>query len=396
MRNGGGSPGSGTASEPGPGRILVTGAAGFIGSHLVERLLAEGYEVWGIDNFEQGYAPGVKRDNVRRSLRDPRMHMVEGDVRDDVLLDGVFGDRSFDAVMHLAALPGTLSPGEDPQICFQVNLMGAVHLLEAMRRRNVRRIVFTSDRVMPDERVESGAGREDPADRPPTSFAAAKRSVELLCHAHYRTYGTSVRVLRLSRVYGPRETPDGPVHQLARRLVGDAPAACEVTEADPVAYLYVDDAVEALVASLQSLLEAPQDEPAFEIHRVSGRERASATELERRLKRALEIDDADDADDAVGEGDGAGEADIAAPEASGGRGFRVPALPGFEPAVGLDEGLARFAEWFSGRYAAGSLNVAGVRPPGVPGRGRREPQARSRAVPSSRPPAKDPKGRPRS
>lgn len=347
----------GRSSELDARRILVTGAAGFIGSHLVERLLEEGYAVWALDNFDPAYSPAVKRSNLRDTLRHPRMHLVEGDLRDNVLLDGLFGDRAFDVVMHLAALRGALSPLDDPHLCFQVNLLGTVNLLEAMRRKGVSRIVFTSDRSL-SARLdgEEPEDEADPAERPLTSFAAAKRSVELLCHVHHRTYGTSVHVLRLAPVYGPREGPDGPVHRIARQLAGEedgAPITPPLVNGD---YLYVDDAVAGLVSSLERLLQLPSEAPVFEIVTLSGSDVVPAEELEARVAAALGVrsSPAVPSNGDVRPGDGEFGA------AAGGE--RAMELLDFRPGVPLDEGLARFADWYRRRRAApDALSGSGAR-----------------------------------
>jgi len=340
-----------------PRKLLVTGAAGFIGSHLVERLLEDGYEVWGLDNFDPAYSPAAKRANLREVVRHPRMHMIEGDLRDTVLLDGLFGDRSFDAVLHLAALSAPLSPLDDPQLCFQVNLLGTVNLLEAMRRRGVQRIVFTSDRSLSTRGGAEGDEAFAPSERPATSFSAAKRSVELLCHVHHRTYRTSVHILRLAAVYGPREGPDGPVHRIARRLTGQADAAPDAIPAADEEYLYVADAVEGLVSSLETLLEAPAESPVFEIVTLRGEQVVSAGELESRLAAALGIEPAETARAKAAAGNGEGGAVRAAVRAS-----QAVELLGFRPDVSLDEGLARFAEWFGRRGPSpASLSGSGAR-----------------------------------
>lgn len=342
--------------RPGPTRggrkLLVTGAAGFIGSHLVERLVDEGHEVWGLDNFDQAYSPATKRANLREVLRDPRMHLIEGDLRDTVLLDGLFGDRAFDAVLHLAALSGSLSPMDDAQLCFQVNLLGTVNLLEAMRRRGVHRIVFTSDRALSTD-VEGESPTEDPAGRPLTAFAAAKRSVELLCHVHHRTYGTSVHVLRLASVYGPREGPEGPIHRIARRLEGDESVVLEPGTGGE--FLFVDDAVDGLLASLNVVLETSAGNPVFEILTLTGREELPAGELESRLAAAMGFGRSPDAEPSTA------VSSKHASERTTPHRERAAEVLGYRPGVSLEEGLDRFAEWFDLHTARGRLSGSGSR-----------------------------------
>jgi UDP-glucuronate 4-epimerase len=125
-------------------KVLVTGAAGFIGSHLCERLLSSESDVWGLDNFDPFYDPGIKRRNVRELVAHPNMRLIEGDIRDGVLLDGLFSDVPFDVVVHLAARPGVRPSIEEPEACFDINVQGTLTLLEAMRRHHIDALAFGS------------------------------------------------------------------------------------------------------------------------------------------------------------------------------------------------------------------------------------------------------------
>lgn len=350
-----------------PGTVLVTGAAGFIGSHLCDRLLEQGYRVWGLDNLDPEYSPDQKRRNLRDALAHPRMHMVEGDLRDSILVNGLMRDQSFDAVVHLAAHRGSFPSRDDPRTCFDVNLMGTLELLEAMHRNHVPRLVFTSDLAGTGRQRSEEAGTPDEGDRAGSGdssrgmLPAAKRSAELLSHVYHRSYRLSAHVLRLGPVYGPREAPDLPVHRLALALgergdsdtvedgIDAAPALAPDT---PLTLLFVDDAVRGIVASLEHLLAVDGDEPpVYELLDLYSDRLVSVEELKDRLASAL--------------GD-SGRADRGAPESSDGGQPTAPgadverAGPAAEPAddrsrawnalgvrprVPLEEGLGRFLEW---------------------------------------------------
>jgi len=190
-------------------RILVTGAAGFIGSHVSALLLARGDEVVGLDSFDAYYAPARKRQNVDDVRAGPgggRFTLVEGDIRDRTLLDRIF-TRGIDAVAHLAGLAGVRASVERPQDYVDVNVMGTVNVLEAARRGGAKNFVLVSTSSAygnaPPPFVET-----HPADRPLAPYAATKRAAEMLCHSYHHMHGMSCNVVRLFTAYGPRNRPD--------------------------------------------------------------------------------------------------------------------------------------------------------------------------------------------
>lgn len=244
--------------------VLVTGSAGFIGSHLCDRLLDDGCQVWGLDNFDSFYEPARKRANLASTLRRPTMHLVEGDVQDEILLDGLMSDVSFNAVVHLAALPGVRASLENPELCYDVNVMGTLRVLEAMRRHDVPVFLFGSSSSVYGE--DSSPYTENvAAARPVSAYAASKRSAEMLCHAHHRLHGLTAYCLRLVTVYGPRERPDLAVHSLARRMLAGERVPVRGDGGSRRDVAYVDDVVEGIVLSLERALEASGTAPDYEI-----------------------------------------------------------------------------------------------------------------------------------
>lgn len=355
-------PSSGTDEVPlRDAQVLVTGAAGFIGSHLCERLLEQGCGVWGLDNFDPEYAPEQKRRNLREALENPLMHMVEGDLRDSVLVNGLLRDQTFDAVVHLAAHRGSFPSRDDPRTCFDVNLMGTLELLEAMHRNHVPRLVFTSDLAGTARERSEGPGTPDDGDRPDSSrgmLPAAKRSAELLSHVYHRSHRLSAHVLRLGHVYGPREAPDLPVHRLALTLKGPgdpdsagdrgepAPTSDQIP---PLSLLFVDDAVRGILASLGRLLQIGEDgAPSFEVYDLYTDRLVTPGDLRSRLLSVLGPTDGEDSAAPTSGGgrrtDGGDDAAAGAPETGDGRSPAWDAL-GVHPSVSLEEGLARLVEW---------------------------------------------------
>lgn len=201
-------------------RILVTGAAGFIGSSTVDALLARGDEVVGLDNFDDYYDVERKRANLKRANREhpQRFRLIEGDVRDEALVRRLFAERHFDVVVHLAALAGVRASIADAKRYFDVNVQGSINLLEAAREAAVGNFVFASS-----SSVYGSSGTEKfvetaPCDRPLAPYPASKRSVELLGYAYHHLHGLNFTGLRFFTVYGPRCRPDLMVSKLLESI----------------------------------------------------------------------------------------------------------------------------------------------------------------------------------
>ncbi len=189
--------------------ILVTGVAGFIGSHTALQLLERGERVVGIDNFNDYYAPEQKRANVaviERAGGD--FELVEGDIRDGVLLEQVFSRHQPRAVAHLAAMAGVRASVEQPWLYYDVNLTGTLNLLEAARRHGRPQFVFASTSSAYGRSPVTPFVETDPADRPLAPYPASKRAAELLGHSYHHMHGQDFTALRFFTVYGPHGRPD--------------------------------------------------------------------------------------------------------------------------------------------------------------------------------------------
>lgn len=328
-------------------RILVTGGAGFIGSHVCERLVDEWDGVWILDSFDRQYAPAVKRRNVAGLASRPSVHLVEGDVRDPVLLGGLFSDIPFDAVVHMAARHGLPDAAEDPDACYEVNVRGTLRLLEAMARQDVTRLVLASSTTGSGQGADAPTGDDD-VDLPASPHAASERSAELAAHAYHRTHGLSVHCLRLPTVYGPRQRPDQDLHRLARRLDSGEPFPAPGAPGDDGGgrarrdYLYVSDAADAVCLSLDRLLTA--DAPAWSTVDVGGAERLTAEEMASALGAAMGLEPAEGT---------SGDQDRG-PAPTRESTTKAREVLGFCPEVGTEEGLRRFVDWFRGEGTTGN------------------------------------------
>lgn len=192
-------------------RILLTGTAGFIGSHATDALLARGDHVVGLDNLNSYYDPARKRANVaevQAAGHPGRFDFVEGDIRDRTLLGQLFEKHRFDVVVHLAAMAGVRASMEDPHLYYDVNLTGTLNLLEAGRVHGLQNFVFAStSSVYGDTKVHPFT-ETDRCDRPLAPYSASKRAAELLGYTFHHLYGQNFTALRFFTVYGPRGRPD--------------------------------------------------------------------------------------------------------------------------------------------------------------------------------------------
>ena len=230
--------------------ILVTGGAGFIGSHLVERLLADGCRVVAFDNFDTFYDPAIKRRNVAPILGRADYRLEEGDIRDAGTLERLFAAHPVDIVVHLAARAGVRPSIADPVLYSSVNLDGTTQLLEAAHQAGVKRFIFASSSSVYGNNPKVPFAEEDPVDHPISPYASTKKAGELLCHVYHHLHGMEVACLRFFTVYGPRQRPEMAIHKFAALLAagkeieqyGDGSSARD--------YTFIADIVEGIVRAI--------------------------------------------------------------------------------------------------------------------------------------------------
>jgi UDP-glucuronate 4-epimerase len=195
--------------------ILLTGGAGFIGSHLAERLLERGDRVIVLDNLNDYYNPRIKEQNIAKAMRSSSMAFIKGDILDMKLLQKIFDDNSFDVIVHLAARAGVRASLEQPLLYEEVNCKGTMNLLEMARRHRVKRFVFASSSSVYGNVRETPFREDARIDRPESPYAATKAAGELYCHNYYHLFGISCTALRFFTAYGPRQRPDMAIHKFA-------------------------------------------------------------------------------------------------------------------------------------------------------------------------------------
>jgi UDP-glucuronate 4-epimerase len=231
-------------------RILITGGAGFIGSHLAERRVGRD-EVVVLDNFDALlYDPARKRRNVAPLLERPDYRLVEGDIRDEALLERVFARDAFDQVVHIAALGGVRPSISDPGRYVDVNVRGTLNILEAMQRHGVPKLVFASSSSVYGVNPEVPWSEEGAVLHPISPYAATKLAGELLAHTFHHLHGLDVVCLRFFTVYGPRQRPDMAISSFTRRLAAGEPVPLYGDGFTARDYTFIDD----IVAGVESAL----------------------------------------------------------------------------------------------------------------------------------------------
>ncbi len=239
---------------PGTKRALVTGCAGFIGSHLVELLLEEGWEVLGVDNFDPFYEPAIKRRNLERAFDHPRFALVEADIRDGQALDTALTPHMTPqpppVIVHLAARAGVRPSIEDPEGYYRTNVLGTQNLLELSRKLAITRFVFASSSSVYGVNPRVPWREDDAVLQPVSPYGASKVAGELLGHVYSHLYGIRFIGLRLFTVYGPRQRPDLAIHKFARRILANEPLPLYGDGTTSRDYTYVDDIVRGIRAAM--------------------------------------------------------------------------------------------------------------------------------------------------
>jgi UDP-glucuronate 4-epimerase len=234
-------------------RILVTGAAGFIGSHLCEALLARGDDVIAIDNFDPFYDHAIKQRNIEGCLSHARFHFFQVDLRDGDALEAYWRDHvgELDAIVHLAAKAGVRPSIEDPLGYERANVHATMNLLQqavAMAKRP--RLVFASSSSVYGNNQSIPFRETDPVDHPISPYAATKKAGELLCHTYHHLYQMPIWCLRFFTVFGPRQRPDLAIHAFTRKILAGEPIAMFGDGTSSRDYTYIDDILAGVLAAI--------------------------------------------------------------------------------------------------------------------------------------------------
>jgi UDP-glucuronate 4-epimerase len=232
-------------------RMLVTGGAGFIGSHLVDRLLAEGHDVTVVDSFDTFYDPARKRANLAAACEHSQFQLRELDIRDRNAVGRVVADCHPEVIAHLAARAGVRPSIEQPALYAEVNVVGTVHLLEAACRLEPRpRFVYASSSSVYGDRADGPFRETDSVDQPVSPYAATKKACELLAHTAHHLHGLPVTGLRFFTAYGPRNRPDLAVYKFAALIEQGLPVPMFGDGSTRRDYTYIADIVDGMMRAI--------------------------------------------------------------------------------------------------------------------------------------------------
>ena len=309
--------------------VLVTGAAGFIGSHVCDALLQRGHEVVGVDNFDPFYARAVKERNLEAARRASGFCFVEADLaRDQIPVERA------DAVIHLGAKAGVRPSLDDPAAYAHANVTGTVRVLEAARRAGIRRVVFGSSSSVYGDTTPVPFAEDHPAAQPISPYAATKRAGELLAHSFAHLYGMRVLCLRFFTVYGPRQRPDLAIHRFTALIASDRPVVMHGDGTSERDYTYITDAVDGVLSALE-WTGRPDGGGCMAVN-IAGGARVRLDRLIQligeELGRAVRVERLPDQPGDVRRTD----ADLR----------RAERELGYRPRVGIEEGLRHFVRWY--------------------------------------------------
>ena len=231
--------------------ILITGGAGFIGSHLVDHLLAQnGWRVTVVDDFNDFYAPSIKRENVKTHLSNPSFELIEADIRDPESLRQALSETNFDCIVHLAARAGVRPSLKEPHLYLETNVNGTMNLLELARSRGTKQFIFGSSSSVYGINNKVPFSEDDPIFNPISPYAATKAAGELICHSYAHLYDLRIVCLRFFTVYGARQRPDLAIHKFANLISAGKPIPVfgdGLTRRD---YTYIDDIIAGVRAAI--------------------------------------------------------------------------------------------------------------------------------------------------
>jgi UDP-glucuronate 4-epimerase len=309
-------------------RILVTGGGGFIGSHLVERLLSAGHAVVILDDFNDFYDPQIKHGNIAGLAKDVSVHHV--DLRDGASVRDLFHREKFEVIAHLAARAGVRPSIQLPQLYYDTNVIGTLHLLEAARVTGVDRFIFASSSSVYGASKTVPFSEDQHLIQTFSPYAATKIAGEFLCSTYSHLYRLRVVALRYFTVYGPRQRPDLAIHQFTRRIHAGQPIEQFGDGTSRRDYTYIDDVIQGTMAALQ------YEGPLFDIFNLGESETIQLKDLivaiENALGKAAKINQ---------QPEQPGDMPLTCADIS-----KARKLLGYNPTTRLSEGLPKFIDWF--------------------------------------------------
>jgi len=309
--------------------ILVTGGAGFIGSHLSGRLLRKGHRVVCLDNFDDFYNPEIKRRNIQEAIGEAKFELIEGDIRDPQLIARVFRGQTADVVVHLAARAGVRPSIEYPKLYEEVNVQGTINLLDACREFGIKSFVFASSSSVYGENSKVPFSEEDRVETPISPYGATKRAGELFCYSYHRLFDINITCLRYFTVYGPRQRPEMAIHKFTRLIEGSERVPMYGNGQSMRDYTYIDDIIDGTLGAIAR-------NKGYEIYNLGESRTIRLIDLIRMLEEAL-------GKRAIIEELSEQRGDMPITYANI---KKARKKLDYAPRVSMEEGIGRFVEWY--------------------------------------------------
>lgn len=312
--------------------VLITGGAGFIGSHLAENLVAEGYRVICIDDFNDYYDPRIKWENIAGLQARPEFRLVKGDITDNETLEKIFSAWKINQVVHLAARAGVRPSLRQPALYEKVNVGGTINLLEQCVKHQVKKFVFGSSSSVYGEQDQIPFSEEDRIERPISPYAATKRAAELICYTYHHLYQLSVTCLRFFTVYGPRQRPEMAIHKFTSLIYQRQPIPLYGDGSSSRDYTFISDIISGVRAAISRNF-------GYEIINLGNSSPIQLKELVRLIEDSLGLKARIDFQPPQSGDVTRTYADIS----------KAQKLLGYHPEVPIEEGIALFVDWFKRR-----------------------------------------------
>jgi UDP-glucuronate 4-epimerase len=311
--------------------VLVTGGAGFIGSNLSDQLLKTGHHVWAFDDLNDFYSPARKEQNIKELQATGKpFTLIRGTLTDPRAVEEVFAAVKFDQVVHLAARAGVRPSLEDPVLYQEVNVTGTVRLLEAARKRGVKKITIASSSSVYGVNSKSPFSENDPIFHPISPYAASKLACEALGHVYHHLYGMDIVMLRFFTVYGPRQRPDLAICKFVERIAQGKPIPVFGDGSTSRDYTYVSDTVAGILACTQK-------EFGYEVFNLGNSDAVKLSYLIELLEKSVGKKAIIDRQPMQ-----PGDVPFTCADIS-----KAQRMLGYDPKVKIEEGIPRFVEWFT-------------------------------------------------
>ncbi len=312
-------------------KILLTGGAGFIGSHFAERLLEKGHEVVSIDNLNPFYDPAIKKRNLKELSRkgEGRFIDLRGDIRNEAFVNEVFKTHVPQGVVHLAAMAGVRPSIAEPLLYQEVNIRGTMNLLEAMKTTGVQKMIFASSSSVYGNNLKVPFSEDDIVDFPISPYAATKKAGELLCYTYHHLYRFTLVALRFFTVYGPRQRPEMAIQKFTRLIDEGKPVPMFGDGTSKRDYTYITDIVDGMERALDI-------EEGYHIYNLGESQTTSLKTLIQLIETAL-------GKKAIIQSlpQQPGDVNITYADIS-----RARRELGYHPRTSMEEGIQRFVAWY--------------------------------------------------